>query len=318
MTSPDSLSSIRKEHPRTVWPNEAGDFTPWLENNIGELSMTLGMSLRVEATEVQAGTRYIDIVATDTRSGCPVVIENQLENSDGDHLSRMLFYAASRNADTIIWIAREFEEEHWRTLKWLNDRTESRTRFFGISIEVWRIQNSPPAAHFRVVVAPDDWRRGLPPGLSRTERRQFWRALESKIKQDYPDAKSSEEHPHPWYVIHEAGGVRYSFDTRDGFTLGLHLDTRLTTAGRLEAYREAFDKLRNERVYFEQKLGSLIWDREWYADWGSQILSHYPSNFYDHMGSSDDLHAWAVKQYRLFREAFDPKTEAISNDTPGD
>ena len=69
------------------------------------------------------------------------------------------------------------------------------------------------------------------------------------------------------------------FDTRDGFTLGLHLDTRLTTVARLEAYREAFDNLRNERVYFEQKLGSLIWDREWYADWGSQILSHYPSNF---------------------------------------
>ena len=97
--------------------------TPWLAKNIGELSMTLGMSLRVEATEVQAGTRYIDLVATDTGSGRPVVIENQLENSDGDHLSRMLFYAASKDADTIIWIAREFEEEHWRTLKWLNQRT---------------------------------------------------------------------------------------------------------------------------------------------------------------------------------------------------
>lgn len=163
MTSPQSLSSIRKEHPRTVWPNEAGDFTPWLEKNIGELSMTLGMSLKVKGTEVQAGTRYVDIVATDTRSGHAVVIENQLENSDGDHLSRMLYYAASRNADTIIWIAREFEEEHWLTLKWLNQRTGSETKFFGIAIEIWKIEDSPPAPHFQVVVAPDDWIRGLPP-----------------------------------------------------------------------------------------------------------------------------------------------------------
>ena len=318
MTSLPRLSSIRKIHPRTVWPNEAGDFTPWLERNIGELSMTLGMSLRVEATEVQAGTRYIDLVATDTGSGRPVVIENQLENSDGDHLSRMLFYAASKDADTIIWIAREFEEEHWRTLKWLNQRTQRQTRFFGIAVEVWRIENSPPAPHFRVVVAPDDWRRGLPRSLSRNERPQFWQALESKIKQDYPDAKSSEEHTHPWYVIDYAGGVRYSFDTRDGFTLALQFDTRLTIVRRLESYRNAFDELRKERAFFEQELGSLIWDREWYEDWGSQIVSHYPSNFYNPMESSNDLHAWAVKQYGLFRKVFDPKTKEISCDSPVD
>ena len=159
--------------------------------------MTLGMSLRVEATEVQAGTRYIDLVATDTGSGRPVVIENQLENSDGDHLSRMLFYAASKDANTIVWIAREFSEEHWLTLKWLNQRTDSETWFFGIAVEVWKIENSPPAPHFRVVVAPDDWRQRLPRSLSTSERRQFWQGLESKIKQDHPDAKSDEYHTNP-------------------------------------------------------------------------------------------------------------------------
>ena len=101
-------SRIRKVRPRRVWSDEARDFTPWLAENIAELNMTLGISLKEEGTEVQVGTRYIDILAADTVSGRPVIIENQLENSDGDHLSRMLYYAASKDADTIIWIAREF------------------------------------------------------------------------------------------------------------------------------------------------------------------------------------------------------------------
>ena len=319
MSSLPRLSSIRKVHPRTVWPNEAGDFTPWLAKNIGELSMTLGISLRVEGCEVQLedGSR-IDILATDTGSGHPVIIENQLENSDGDHLSRMLFYAASKDADTIIWIAREFEEEHWRTLKWLNQRTQRQTRFFGIAVEVWRIENSPPAPHFRVVVAPDDWRRGLPRSLSRSERLQFWQGLESKIKQDYSDAKSDEDHANPWYTVDYAGGVRYSFDFWDGFTLGLQLDTRLPAGRCLEACRKAFDGLQKNRAFFEQELGSLVWDRDWHPEWGSRIVSHYPSNFYDPMESSVDLHTWAVKQYHLFRKAFDPKTKEISRDSPVD
>ena len=319
MTSLPRLSSIRKEHPRTVWPNEAGDFTPWLAENIDELSMTLGVSLKVEGREVQLedGSR-IDILATDTGSGRPVIIENQLENSDGDHLSRMLLYAANKNADTIIWIAREFSEEHWLTLKWLNQRTESQTRFFGIAVEVWRIENSPPAPHFRVVVAPDDWRRGLPRSLSRNEYRKFWQALESKLRQDYPGANSDNDHPNPWLSVDSAGGVGYSFDHDDGFYLALQLDTKSPAKPSLEWCHSAFDHLKKDRKCIEKELGHLEWDRRWQGKRGSRIVSHYPSNFYDLMESSDDLHAWAVKQYRLFREVFDPKTKEISRDSPVD
>ncbi len=113
-------------------------------------------------------------------------------------------------------------------------------------------------------------------------------------------------------------GVRYCFDTRDGFTLGLQLDTRLPAERCLEACRKAFDELKKDRAFFEQELGSLVWDRDWHPEWGSQILSHYPSNFYDPMESSDDLHDWAVEQYPLFRKAFDQKTKEINRDSPVD
>ena len=300
-----------------MWSDEAGDFTPWLAKNIAELSMALGMFLRVEGTESQVETRYIDILATD-KAGRRVVIENQLEESDWDHLSRMLFYAAGKDARTVIWIAREFNDEHWRTIRWLNQLTESQTRFFGIALEVWSIDGSPPAPHFRVVVAPDDWRRGIPRRLSKNEYREFWQALECKLKQTYSDAEYDEDHTCPWYTVDYAGGVRYCFDTRDGFALGLHFDTRLPAKRSLEACRKAYDELVKDRELFDEKLGPLEWDRKWYSDWGSQIITRYPSNFYDLMESSDDLHAWAVEQYPLFRKAFDPKTKEISRDSPAD
>ena len=304
-----------------MWTDEAREFTPWLANNVTELSAVLGMSLRVEGTEVRVGTRYIDILATDTGGGHPVIIENQLENSDGDHLSRMLFYAASKDADTIIWIAQEFEEEHWLTLRWLNQRTESRTRFFGIAVEVWRIEDSKPAPHFRVVVAPEDWRRGSHPRVQGNEYREFWQTLESKLKQDNPDIKLDGGDTNRWLSVDYSGGVRYAFDhdvDRDAFYLALQLDTELPDKPNLEWCRSAFDHLKEDREYIEKRTGVLEWDRRWYGKRGSRILSYYPSNFYHLMESSDALHDWAVEQYRLFRKVFDPKTKEISRDLPVD
>ena len=319
MTPLPRLSSIKRVHPRTVWSKEDIDFTPWLAENIDELSITLGIHLKVEGREVKLedGSR-IDILATDSGSGRSVIIENQLENSDYDHLSRMLFYAASKDAVTIIWIAREFRKEHWLTLRWLNQRTGWDTRFFGIALEVWKIENSPPAPHFRVVVAPEDWRRGSAGRVAKDEYQKFWQTLECKLKQDNQDIKSAEDHTNPWLSVDYSGGVRYSFDHDNGFYLALQLDTLLPTKPSLEWCHSAFDHLKEDRECIEKELGHLEWDRRWQGERGSRIVSHYPSNFYDLIESTDDLHVWAVEEYHLFRKVFDPKTKEISCDSPAD
>ena len=95
MTSSQQLSKVRRIRPRTVWPDEAKNFTPWLEKNIVELSGALGISLRAMGTEVSAGTRSIDILATDTDTGRSVIIENQFGKSDRDHLSSTLYIHAA-------------------------------------------------------------------------------------------------------------------------------------------------------------------------------------------------------------------------------
>ncbi len=320
MTSGQSLSRIRKVPLRTVWPYEDKNFTKWLAENIAELSMTLGMALKVgdpvKDTEVQVGAGRIDILATDKDTGRPVIIENQLESSDWDHLGRTLFYAASKDADTIIWIAKEFKDEHWLTLKWLNQRSGSQTRFFGIVAEAWNIENSPPAPHFRVVVAPDDWRWGRPRRASRNERREFWQALERKLEQESLKTEIQRDENYRWFSVDYTEGVRYAFDytvdSENGFYLALQLDT-LKPAGRsLEWCREAFDLLKKDKERIEARVGNeLEWDREWYPGRGCRIVSYYPFNFYDLIESSDKLHAWAVEQYSRFRKAFDPKREEL-------
>ncbi|MYF26892.1 MAG: hypothetical protein F4211_06235 [Acidimicrobiia bacterium] len=177
--SQKSLSKIKKVALRKVWPQEASDFTPWLEEHLGELGEALGIELEASERESRVGSRSLDIMATDS-NGRPVIIENQLERSDDDHLGRLLIYAAGKDANVIIWIARDFEDEHWQVLQWLNQRTGTDTQFFGVAIEVWRIDDSRPAPYFKVVVAPNDWRKR---NVSRKPRyREFRQRLEEKLK----------------------------------------------------------------------------------------------------------------------------------------
>jgi len=130
---------------RDYWPNEASDFTPWLaaEENIAELSRTIGIDLVVEESEARVGPFRADILCRDEADDRYVLIENQLEPTDHRHLGQLLTYAAGLNAATIIWLAREFSDEHREALDWLNHITGGDFNFFGIQIELWSIAYFP-------------------------------------------------------------------------------------------------------------------------------------------------------------------------------
>jgi len=74
---------------REVWKHEALDFSRWLEENIDVLNEILDLNLASADREQAAGVFSVDLVAED-ESGNPVVIENQLDKSDHNHLGKLI------------------------------------------------------------------------------------------------------------------------------------------------------------------------------------------------------------------------------------
>ena len=164
-----NLSRLRRvADPREVWKSEAGDFTPWLAENLDVLADELGITLSVVATEVFVGEFRLDIQAQDD-DGQVVIIENQLEKTDHSHLGQCLVYAAGLEASTVIWVARQFRDDFRRTFDWLNERTDHGVKFFGVEVGVVQIGSSGPRAPvFEIVSRPNDWAKGVKASPSAT------------------------------------------------------------------------------------------------------------------------------------------------------
>ena len=74
---------------RALWPNEAYNFTKWLATNLDLVGETVGMDLSLLEQEADAGSFSADLLA-ETVDGESVVIENQLERTDHDHLGKLI------------------------------------------------------------------------------------------------------------------------------------------------------------------------------------------------------------------------------------
>ncbi len=98
--------------------------------------------MEFEDKKVSVGPFSADILAKDTRTDKFIVIENQLEKTNHDHLGKCITYASVLYASAIIWIASKFTEEHKKAMDWLNDHTSDKITLYGIILELWKIDNS--------------------------------------------------------------------------------------------------------------------------------------------------------------------------------
>ena len=157
------LGKLEKIELREVWRHEALDFTRWLarKENIALLSKEIGIDIEVIETEMSVGRYNVDIYARDTESNKKIVIENQLENTNHDHLGKMLVYAAGLDADIAIWIVKDVNEEHRQAVEWLNDNSFEKINIFLVKVELWQIDNSPIAPKFQVICEPNNWAKVL-------------------------------------------------------------------------------------------------------------------------------------------------------------
>lgn len=177
---------------RTVWPHEALDFTPWLakDENIELLSDAVGLEITVDETESSVGDFNVDIYASETGTDRKIIIENQLEDTNHDHLGKLITYASGKSADVVIWLVKHAREEHKAAIEWLNNHTDDKIGFFLCEIKLYKIGNSEPAVKFEVIEKPNDWTKGVKKNDSANETQQqryeYWIAF-----QDYAFSNST-------------------------------------------------------------------------------------------------------------------------------
>ena len=180
---------------RTVWPHEALDFTPWLsqEENMALLADAVGLDITVDETESSVGDFHVDIFASETGTDRKIIIENQLEDTNHDHLGKLITYASGKSADVIVWVVKRAREEHKAAIEWLNRHTVERIGFFLCEIKLYRIGTSQPAVKFEVIEKPNDWTKEVKKNEFSTETRQqrydYWVAFQDYAFQDAKFAK---------------------------------------------------------------------------------------------------------------------------------
>lgn len=152
-----SFGKLEEVIVRKLWRHEQYDFSSWLaqKENMEYLGDILGLTLTDIDQEVFVGSYRCDLVAKDETTGIKVIIENQLEASDHDHLGKIITYASGLNANVIVWIVTQAREEHRSAIEWLNNNTGNDLSFFLIELHAYKIGDSLPAPKFEIIEKPN-------------------------------------------------------------------------------------------------------------------------------------------------------------------
>ena len=317
MTATQELATIERVDIREVWSNEASDFTPWLAEHLSELGEALGLDLELQSVEAPVGGYSLDILARDERDR-QVIIENQLEATDHSHLGQLLTYAAGYDANVVVWIAREFRDEHREALDLLNRRTDEETEFFGTVVEVWKIDGSRPAPHFRVVSAPNDWRKqnasSRPPSnvSERDERyRTFWHSFIGRLRDEHRFTNRKSENPRNWCSFsagYKGFGYTAAFATRGGkrARVEVYIDN-----GDKNWNEQRFDQLADSREEIESEIGgALEWERLDKRR-ACRISTVRQGSIDDDTEMLEEIRGWMTEKLLSFKQVFGPRLSEL-------
>lgn len=256
------IGKIKEVPLREVWKHEALDFTKWLENNIDVVSEKIGIPLSNAIRERNAGDFIADLVAED-EDGKPVIIENQLEKSNHDHLGKIITYLVAVDAKAAIWIVSEPRPEHIAAISWLN---ESRlASFYLIQVQAIKIDDSKPAPLLTLIVGPTEESRQI--GEQKKEmaeryaiREKFWTQFltyaqtQTKLHATISPTTSN------WISVTSGlRGLGYNYSiTQSESYVELYIDRGKDSE---EENLNFFRQLSNNREEIEKIFGEpLIWD----------------------------------------------------------
>lgn len=259
------IGKLKEVDIRELWKHEQYDFSEWLskKENIENLNEILGLTLVDISKETYVGSYRCDLFAKDETTGIKVIIENQLEVSNHDHLGKIITYASGLDAKVVVWIVKEAREEHRSALEWLNNNTNSNVNFFLIEIHAYKIGNSEPAPMFQVIEQPNDFIKNNKSAnkdgtisKSQSQRVEFWNQLNNVIIErgkPFNVRKATTDH---WYDI----AIGRS-DVHITITL-VNKDSHIGVALYIPDNKALYDELFLKKEEIEKELGfKMEWER---------------------------------------------------------
>lgn len=299
-----SLGTIKKiEDLRSVWPHEAHDFSKWVsqEENLSLLSESIGIDIVLEELESPVGGFNVDLFASEEGTGRKIIIENQLEDTNHDHLGKIITYASGKGAEIIIWIVKRARDEHRQAVEWLNQHTDGNIGLFLVEIELWQINDSPFAPKFNIVERPNDWAKSMKTaeGLSETKKMQldFWQAFSdyafsnSNFAKEFSRRKAQPQH---WYTLSLG---------KSAYHLSLTVNTQKKRIG-AEIYiaddKETFGKFKALAESIEHDFGTkLTWIE---ASKACRVLATSSGDIKKGADEWTELFDWLIKSSLKFRD----------------
>lgn len=300
------LGRIMEVDLRGVWIKET-EFSSWLarDENLALLGEELGLDLTLIKTEADVGDFNVDILAQEAGASTKVIIENQLEVTDHDHLGKLITYASGHEASYIIWIFREMREEHRGAIDWLNQHTTDDVNFFGVKLELWKIGDSDPAPKFDVLCRPNEWAKTVKRQSSQEElsegklrKLDFWTKLNAYARSYTNEIKLQNGLPQHWLNVAVGSSDAH---------ISLWMDTRKHMLG-IQLYvphnKDIYKRISEDKDKIEKELGKL----EYYDTSGkAAYVAQYYNNFdIDNQVDYDKYFAWLVERTVAFNRVFRP------------
>lgn len=307
-----SLGKLERVELRDIWATEDRDFTPWLaqESNLELLAETIGMELELEAQEKDVGPFRADILCKSMDDDSWVLIENQIERTDHRHLGQLLTYAAGLQAVTIVWVASKFTEEHRAALDWLNKITDESFRFFGLEVELWRIDDSIAAPKFNVISKPNNWSKSISQAAQQISERattetkelqyRYWQQLVSHLQNAGSKLRPQAPRPRHWH--------NFSIG-RSGTKIATTINTRENRIG-AELYlqhpeysKAFFHLLLKDKDAIESEIGFALDWQELPEKTASRIAMYKDADPTNETGWGEQ-HQWLMGVVEKFDRAF--------------
>lgn len=259
------LGKLAEVDIRKVWPHEQYDFSKWLatEENIKELGDALNLSLTDVETEKFVGNYRCDILCKDEITGKMVLIENQLEPTNHDHLGKIITYASGLDAAVVVWIVASARDEHASAIEWLNKHTDDEISFFLMEVHAYKIGDSDPAPQFKIIEQPNDFvkivkavSKNSDMNESQKNRLEFWTQFNEVVdSQGKPFNKRKATTDHWYNVAIGSSDASISIDL-------VNKEHKIRVSLWINDNKDIFDALFQRKDEIETALGfGLEWNR---------------------------------------------------------